>query len=132
MNKKYSDVIDIDTFISYIPVGRDNAARLRQIAGWSHMPERTAREMIARVNSSGKAMIINLSDGKGYFRANEQEKDKEFAYREQEVKRFISLRDKIAGINSYLGVKRQDKKKSALEEMQIDLFQYLNGGDYGK
>lgn len=90
------------------------------------MGERAAREMVAKVNTSGKGMIINLSDGKGYFRADESEKHLEYLYKAQEVSRFVSQKDKLEGINRYLG-KEKPKRESELEKNQISMFEWIGG-----
>lgn len=110
-------------FIALIPVGSRNGMRIDYIAARAGMSKRAARAMIEQVNASGIAIIINLSDAKGYFIADESEKHLERLYKKQEAKRFSSLKNKLEGMNSYLS-ENKPKKVSEVDENQIDLSFY--------
>lgn len=111
----------IRQFISFIPVGSRNGLRIDCIAARAGMSMRTARAMIEQVNKSGIALIINLSDAKGYFIADESEKHLERLYKAQEASRFSSLKDKLEGMNTYLG---KDKQKRDEDKNQFSLSDY--------
>ena len=119
---------DIDSFYELVPIGTENGLSCAELARRARMSERDAREMISKVNASGRGMIINLSDRNGYFRASEEEKEKEYKYRRQEQNRFVSLKEKLEGMNKYLG-SNHPKKKDPLDDMQMDIFQYIGDED---
>lgn len=112
--------MEIDHFIECVPVGSQNGIKIEYLAARTGMSSRAARSIIEQINASGKALIINLSDSKGYFIAGENEKHLERLYKAQEAKRFLSLKDKLEGMNTYLA----GKKENEVDENQISLFDY--------
>lgn len=94
--------MDVRQFLDHVPVGRKNAVKIDYLASKVRMSGRQTREMIEEVNASGEAVIINLSDGRGYFVAGESEKNLERLYMAQEARRFASLKKKLEGIEHYL------------------------------
>ena len=61
----------------YIPTGHKNAVSRRWLQTTTHMSDRMVRRLIAEVNKNDcdAELIINLQDGKGYFRPAEDEKN---------------------------------------------------------
>lgn len=116
--------MSIDDFIALVPVGSENGLKIEYLASRAGMTTRAARDMISEVNTSGKAIIINLSDRKGYFIAGDNEKHLERLYAAQEGKRFVSMKDKLEGMNRYLGKAKPPKQESELDRMQINLSQF--------
>lgn len=98
--------MDVRQFLDHVPVGRKNAVKIDYLASKVRMSGRQTREMIEEVNASGEAVIINLSDGRGYFVADETEKNLERLYMAQEARRFASLKKKLEGIEHYLNGER--------------------------
>ncbi|MDD3370013.1 MAG: hypothetical protein PHP50_14225 [Lachnospiraceae bacterium] len=117
-------VTGFDEFISLIPVGRINAVSRRYLSSITHMSDRKVREMIELVNASGKSLIVNLSDGNGYFIPAEDEKHLARLYKAQEARRFNSLKDKLTGMNYYMD-KNNPKPVSDLEKNQISIFDLM-------
>lgn len=80
----YSELINL------IPYGKENAIHrieLREMAG---IPDRTVRKLLQEAKEAGE-YIINLQDGRGYFRATEKDlAEIESQYRLNES-RMISL-----------------------------------------
>ena len=103
------DGMDTDSFIALFSGGWAHPMRLPQIAALSHMGQRQARQMIEDINVSGKAMICNLQDGRGYFIPLEDEMHYARLFRKQEVKRFNSMKNKLQGINIFLERKKPHK-----------------------
>lgn len=113
----------MDEFISLFSVGWENPMSLDRLSILSRMNKRRVRKMIEDVNASGKTMICNLQDGRGYFIPLENELHYARLFQDQEAKRFNSMKNKLHGMNVFLG-ERKHKKVSDLEKMQMSIFDY--------
>lgn len=60
----------MNSITDVIGVGRENAVTREQLAAMLGLPDRTVRRMIAEARDEG-AVIINLSDGRGYYVSEE-------------------------------------------------------------
>lgn len=58
--------------IGYIPRGHENAVTRNRLEAMTGLSDRVVREQIETARKNG-AMIINLQDGKGYFRPSNLE-----------------------------------------------------------
>ncbi len=75
--------------VDYIPFGRKNAitrTRLRIVTG---LNDRQIRRMIAEAREN--TVILNMQDGKGYFRPLPEERHLVEAYDKQETARLKSI-----------------------------------------
>lgn len=115
--------MELDDFIALFHGGWNNPMQLAHIASLSHMGQRKVRKMIEEVNTSGKAMICNLQDGRGYFIPLDNEMHYARLFQKQEAKRFNSLKDKLQGINTFLEGNRKHRV-SELEKGQVSIFDY--------
>ena len=116
--------MDMDKFISLFSGGWENPMSLDRLSILSGMNKRRVRKMIEDINASGKTMICNLQDGRGYFIPLENELHYARLFQDQEAKRFNSMKNKLHGMNVFLG-ERNPKKVSDLEKMQMSIFDII-------
>ena len=114
----------MDDFIALFSGGWNNPMSLDSLSALSGMNKRRVRKMIEDINASGKTMICNLQDGRGYFIPLENELHYARLFQEQEAKRFNSMKNKLHGMNVFLG-ERNPKKVSDLEKMQMSIFDII-------
>lgn len=118
--------------LDYIPIGRENAVSRRWLQSATHMSDRMVRRLIAEVNKNDcdAELIINLQDGKGYFRPAEDEKNLVRNWMAIESSRTAENRMNVDAAKRYL---RKDKKPrgNEMEKNQITMDEWLaslNGG----
>lgn len=75
--------------VDYIPFGRENAVTRAQLRSRTGIDDRTIRDMIA--NARRDTVILNMQDGKGYFRPLPEERHLVEAYAKQETARLKSI-----------------------------------------
>jgi len=122
----------IMNILDYIPTGHKNAVSRRWLQTTTHMSDRMVRRLIAEVNKNDcdAELIINLQDGKGYFRPAEDEKNLVRNWMAIESSRTAENRMNVDAAKRYL---RKDKKprENELEKNQITMDEWLaslNGG----
>lgn len=95
--------------LDYIPTGHKNAVSRRWLQTTTHMSDRMVRRLIAEVNKNDcdAELIINLQDGKGYFRPAEDEKNLVRNWMAIESSRTAENRMNVDAAKRYL---RKDKK----------------------
>lgn len=118
--------------LDYIPTGHKNAVPRRWLQTTTHMSDRMVRRLIAEVNKNDcdAELIINLQDGKGYFRPAEDEKNLVRNWMAIESSRTAENRMNVDAAKRYL---RKDKKprENEMEKNQITMDEWLaslNGG----
>lgn len=79
----------------YIPVGHENGLRLSELVGISGIPRRQVRRQIAREQAQGTP-IINLSDGCGYFLADNEQELRDYV--RQERSRIANEKKKVGAL----------------------------------
>lgn len=90
-----------EEIVCFIPVGRENAVNrrlLREIAGVS---DRQIRKLIQEAKEHG-VFIINLQDGRGYYRPAEEDLDSIEKQYHQNLSRMISLSKQQKGYRKIL------------------------------
>lgn len=112
--------------INYIPRGHKNAISRQYLSTLTKQSDRKNRDMIEKNNLSGNELIINLQDGHGYFVPDETEQSLIRIYRAQEQHRFMSLKNKLEGINRIMNM-RKTKNVPEIEKNQMDIFDYIGG-----
>ena len=75
--------------VDYIPFGRENAVTRAQLRSRTGIDDRTIRDMIA--DARRDTVILNMQDGKGYFRPLPEERHLVEAYVKQETARLKSI-----------------------------------------
>ena len=75
--------------VDYIPFGRENAVTRAQLRSRTGIDDRTIRDMIA--DARRDTVILNMQDGKGYFRPLPDERHLVEAYAKQETARLKSI-----------------------------------------
>nr|DAW70709.1 MAG TPA: winged helix-turn-helix transcription repressor [Caudoviricetes sp.] len=75
--------------VDYIPFGRENAVTRAQLRSRTGIDDRTIRDMIA--DARRDTVILNMQDGKGYFRPLPEERHLVEAYAKQETARLKSI-----------------------------------------
>lgn len=78
--------------IDIIPTGHENAITRKRLHAITGLPDRTIREAISR----GNEVVINLQDGKGYFKPDPV-KDRDFLkrYMLQEHSRMECIKKRV-------------------------------------
>lgn len=75
--------------VDYIPFGRENAVTRAQLRSRTGIDDRTIRDMIA--DARRDTVILNMQDGKGYFRPLPEERHLVEVYAKQETARLKSI-----------------------------------------
>ena len=107
-----------------IPVGHKNAIDRDVLNGLMRMGERQVRRLIKEINDSedDSLLIINLQDGKGYFRPAPDENNLVKIWRAQERARGNGVFGNVNAADRYLSRSRKkQKKENFLEKNQISL-----------
>lgn len=83
----------------YIPYGHENGVTRKQLArlfeGQGKDPDRMAREALQEAR--GRTAILNLGDGKGYFRPLPSEKDLVLRWRRGQLNRAKEVKKSTRG-----------------------------------
>lgn len=107
-----------------IPIGHKNAIDRDTLNSLMRMGDRQVRRLIKDINDSGDdtILIINLQDGRGYFRPAPDENNLVKLWRAQEKSRGSGVFGNVNAADRYLsrGTKKQ-KKENMIEENQISL-----------
>lgn len=74
--------------VDYIPFGRGNAVTREQLRSRTGIDDRAIRDMIAAARRD--TVILNMQDGKGYFRPLSEEINYVKAHERQESARIMS------------------------------------------
>lgn len=107
-----------------IPVGHKNAIDRDVLNGLMRMGERQVRRLIKEINDSedDSLLIINLQDGKGYFRPAPDENNLVKIWRAQERARGNGVFGNVNAADRYLSrSSKKQKKENFLEKNQISL-----------
>ena len=107
--------------IDFIPEGKENAVTREYLCSVTGFPDRKIRDEIARARLD--CAILNLSDGKGYYRPTKDDYADLRRYKKQEENRIRSISMGLNPIRLLLSV---NKKKSDCIEGQMDIFQMIN------
>mgnify|MGYP006928125661 CR=1 FL=1 len=116
--------------LDYIPTGHKNAVTRQMLSTLTHLSDRKMRDAISEANAKGgpDELIINLQDGKGYFRPAPNEDNLVRIWRLQEKSRGTSIEASVAAADRYLGrgKKKTAKEASELEKNQISIEDWLD------
>lgn len=107
-----------------IPVGHENAVTRSFLSGLTGLPDRVLRKMIEEANTFPP--IINISDGKGYFKPSPSDTDYVKRFYHQEVNRANKILKKTKRLKAYMAVsgyetERIPKGKTRVREHYRDL-----------
>jgi hypothetical protein len=75
--------------VSLIPIGYENAITRAELRTLTGLPDRKVRDMIFQARR--ETPILNLQDGKGYFKPTEDERELVERYLKQEESRFKTI-----------------------------------------
>ena len=102
----------MDNFIiEHIPVGYENAITRKELCRKAGVSDRLMRRMIEDACESG-IVILNLQDGKGYFRPEEDEINLVYAARNIEESRMDHVASRVRTLNRYILQKEKNPKPS--------------------
>ena len=107
-----------------IPIGHKNAIDRDTLNSLMRMGDRQVRRLIKDINDSGDdtILIINLQDGRGYFRPAPDEDNLVRNWRAQERARGNGVFGNVDAADRYLSRnRRRAKKENLLEKNQISL-----------
>lgn len=66
-NKTKAKFTETEMVVNYlIPIGHENAITVRELSKAAEIPQREVREVVAELRKD--IVILNLQDGKGYFK----------------------------------------------------------------
>ena len=110
---------------SYIPIGHENAVTIDTLMNMTGLSNRAVRRAIAESD----AIILNLQDGKGYFRMNPRTKaERAFAekYSAQEksrgwavLKKAFKVDKRLKGIENRGAVYRFARLLAGLDQLEV-------------
>jgi len=86
----------------YIPFGRDNAVTREYLKRVTELDDRTIRDEIKKARTKKYIAILNMQDGKGYYRPDENERADVERWLRQERHRMKEIRDGMSGAIAYL------------------------------
>lgn len=127
--------------LDYIPTGRENDISRKDLNNLMSMKgycERKVRDMISEINQNDNPneLIINLQDGKGYFRPAANEDSLVRIWLMQNKSRTGNCGKNVDAANRYLS---RDKRKFqkpvddlTKNQMDLSMFGILYGGEYGR
>lgn len=87
--------------LDYIPTGHKNAVSRQYLSTVTGLSDRKVRDMIEKA-CTHEHPILNMQDGRGYFRPAENEMHLVRLYRAQENRRTLKIRNKVSEIDKYL------------------------------
>ena len=99
--------------IDYIPVGHENAVSREYLVSITGYSDRKVRDMIEKA-CTREHPILNMQDGKGYFRPAENEMHLVRLYRAQENHRTLRIRKKVSEIDKYIKASGDELSKSQI------------------
>lgn len=105
--------------IDFIPEGKKNAVTREQLCMRTGLSDRKVRDEIARARINWA--ILNLSDGKGYYRPIKEDYVELRRYKKQEENRLRSISKGLKQVNKLLIV-----SKSENIDGQMDMFAYVD------
>lgn len=75
--------------VDFIPYGHDNAITSNQLGALTGLCSRDIRKIISQAKRD--TLIVNLQDGKGYFKPTKDERELVERYLKQEESRFKTI-----------------------------------------
>lgn len=88
--------------VDFIPRGHDNGISRKDLQRLTGLTDRVIRDLISRHNASGKEIICNIGDERGYFLADEGEEDYQVQCIAIERSRANKILEKVDGMKRYL------------------------------
>ena len=117
--------------LDYIPIGHENAISRETLATVTQLSDRKLRDLISEINQNNddSQIIINLQDGKGYFRPAEDEDNLVLAWDKIGDSRYKNYRRNASSGERYLRWKnhKQKQRENKLDG-QMNIFDFLKGG----
>lgn len=116
--------------IDYIPTGHNNAVTRETLQSLTHLNDRKIRDLIAEANKSAPddVLIINMQDGKGYFRPAPDEKYLVRSWRAQMRSRANENGEGADAADRYLkavNATRRSRTEESNIDGQMDIFDFL-------
>lgn len=112
--------MEVKNILEYIPFGHDNAVKRPALCALTGLSDRQVRMMIEN-ESNADHPIINLQDGKGYFRPTEKETSYARIYRNQINKRAIKLLRRVRDVDRYLdGNSELSRGQTSIFDLALD------------
>lgn len=115
--------------LDYIPTGHKNAVTRQMLCSMTHTNDREMRNAIAEVNANGnpEELIINMNDGKGYFRPAKNEDNLVRIWMKIEASRQKSVQASVDAARDYLNCDKKKKPdESDLEKNQLSIEDWLS------
>ena len=119
--------------IDYIPTGHNNAVTRETLRSLTRLNDRKIRDLIAEANKSAPddVLIINMQDGKGYFRPAPDEKYLVRSWRAQMRSRANENGEGADAADRYLkavNATRRSRTEESNIDGQMDIFDFFLGG----
>ncbi len=114
--------------LQYIPVGHKNAVSREYLSSVTGYSDRKVRELIEKA-CTREHPILNMQDGKGYFRPAENEMHLVRLYRAQENRRTLKIRNKVTELDKYIKVTDEANSELTRNQMNLSDLPGWQGGD---
>lgn len=114
--------------LDYIPTGHKHAVTRQTLCSMTHSNDRDIRNAIAEVNANenSEELIINMNDGKGYFRPAKNEDNLVRIWMKIEASRQKSVQASVDAARNYLNRdKRKKPSESDLEKNQLSIEDWM-------
>ena len=89
--------------LAYIPFGRENAISRTMLSAKMGISDRKMRELISKARK--KAIIINLSNGRGYYQPTEKDVTDVVRFKKQEESRARDIYKNMKPVRKFLSRK---------------------------
>lgn len=99
----------------YIPTGHENAVSRQYLRDMTGMSDRTMRQDI----NSSEALILNLQDGKGYFKPGPGEERLVRAFIRQEEARIRSIQNTVKKAKNFLDYAGQFEDDQSIAQLNM-------------
>ena len=117
--------------LNYIPTGHRNAVTRETLHALTRMSDRKIRDLITEANKSAPddVLIINLQDGMGYFRPDDNEDALIRQWMRLGGSRQTNFEMNVSEGDRYLKWKQKKQKQNKDDlDGQMNIFDFLKGG----
>lgn len=104
--------------LNFIPEGHANAVNREYLSSVTGLSDRKIRQLIEE-SCTREHPILNMQDGKGYFRPLPNEMHLVRLYRAQENRRTLTIRKKVSEIDKYIKAASNDVERNQISLSEL-------------
>lgn len=104
--------------LDLIPFGHANAVSREYLSSVTNLSDRKIRQLIEEACTRNHP-ILNMQDGKGYFRPLQSEMHLVRLYRAQENRRTLTIRKKVSEIDKYIKAAGNEVEKNQISLSEL-------------